>query len=127
MSKTKGFLKAIFGTESLLEIGRKVIAITIILIGAIPTTSSIVTRNIRDIVQDETAPINNYIYDDIEKLIIKNAGKVEKNPSDLHIEDIESCLNYWPMLKNANRINSAVVEQKVEILKEWYRLNCNKV
>jgi len=124
MSKAKGFLKALFGTESSLEIARKIITIIIILVFAIPSTSSLMTANIKKIVKEETAPINNYIYDDIAKLIYKSVDKINETPNDVKIVDIETSLNNWEaILKNADINNKAVLEQKIVILQKWYLIN----
>jgi hypothetical protein len=120
---SNGIVKAIFGTESLVEIIRKVITTAIILSFSIPGVSVIIQRNIREVVIEEIAPVNQYIYNDISKLIDKNVSKIQKDPGDVKIADIETALNYWPMLKNSDMVNLPVLEAKIRILRKWYDEN----
>lgn len=121
--KKKSFLKALFGTESTVEIARKIITILIVVAVSIPGVSSILKKSIQSVVREEIAPISQYIYDDIAKLIDKNVVKIQKDPGDVKIEDIETALNYWPLLRNQNFINKPVLEQKIVLLENWYNVN----
>ena len=73
------------------------------------------------IVQAQMAPVTRYIQGDIERVITKNAAKIEKDPQDVKTEDVEWALNWWPYLEQSDIINKQTLEQKVEILREWYR------
>ena len=75
------------------------------------------------IIKDDIAPLKKYIYGDIEKLIVKNASKIQKDPEDVKIEDVETALNWWPMLKESNIINKQTLEQQIRVLEDWYRQN----
>ena len=121
--KKKSFLKTLFGTESTVEIARKIITILIVVAVSIPGVSSILKKSIQSVVREEIAPISQYIYDDIAKLIDKNVVKIQKDPGDVKIEDIETALNYWPLLRNQNFINKPVLEQKIVLLENWYNVN----
>lgn len=121
--KKKSFLKTLFGTESTVEIARKIITILIVVAVSIPGVSSILKKSIQSVVREEIAPISQYIYDDIAKLIDKNVVKIQKDPGDVKIEDIETALNYWPLLRNQNFINKPVLEQKIVLLENWYNIN----
>ena len=85
------------------------------------------TPVMRYIVRQEIAPVNTYIYSEIEKLIYKSVEKIKDDPNDVKIVDIETSLNNWDrFLKNAEVPNKAVLEQKIVILQKWYSENGGK-
>ena len=88
MSKIKAWIKDVKLAASVVKI---VITIAGFLASALPV--------FQYIVRQEIAPVVRYIYTDIEKLIVKNATKIVKDPNDVNIEDVETALKYWPMLK----------------------------
>lgn len=120
------FLKALFGTESIVEIVRKVIAVLLIIAASIPGVSVVLKNAIRSVVIEEIAPLKQYVYDDISVKIQKNVTKLQKDPNDVKIEDVESVLNYWPMLEKSDIVNLPVLEQKITILQKWYADNGGK-
>lgn len=79
------------------------------------------TPIMRTIVRQENATVVKYIEADIERMIIKNADKIQKNPSDVKIEDVEWSLNWWPLLQESDMVNKKTLEQKIKILEAWYR------
>ena len=114
------FFKALFGTASLVEIARKIITITVLIAFSIPGISAIITKQVSKIVQTEMAPISAYVSGDMVKLINKNFDKIIKDPADVKLIDIESCLSYWDILKETEISNKALLQQKVDKLQDWY-------
>lgn len=112
MSKLKAWIKEV-------KLAASVVKIIIAIAGCLSTALPI----FQYIVRQEIAPVVQYIYSDIEKLIVKNAAKIAKDPGDVKIEDVETSLNYWPMLEEAQIVNKESLLQKIKILQDWYREN----
>lgn len=121
--KKKNTLKMLFGTESLIEISRKIISTIVIVAFSVPGVSFVLKKSISEVVQEEISPINQYIVRDIEKLIDKNLAKIKEDPEDLKIIDVESAIESWEFFKDSNIKNKAIMQEKIEMLKLWYRQN----
>jgi len=120
MSEKKGFLKTLFGTTSTIEIARKIIAVIIIIAFSIPGVSTLLAQQMTKIVQTEIAPIKNYIFGEIAKLITKNFDKIQSDPGDVKLIDIEYCLENWEFMQNISKENLTVLEKKITVLEKFY-------
>ena len=110
MRKLKEWIKEV---KLMASIVKTIVAVISCIIAFTPVMQFIIRR--------EIAPINRYVYSEIEKLIYKSVDKIKDDPEDVKIVDIETSLNNWEtFLKDSDVSNKAVLEQKIVLLKKWY-------
>lgn len=110
MGKVKEWIKEV---KLMASIVKTIVAVAACILSFTPV--------MRTIIRQENAPIQRYIYSEIEKLIYKSVEKIKTDPNDVKLVDIETSINNWDVfLKNSDIPNKAVLEQKIVILQNWY-------
>lgn len=61
--------------------------------------------------------LESFMYDEMIKLILKNAKKIVSDPSDLKRSDIDICLSYLPKLPPERKTEE--VQAAIDIIVEW--------
>lgn len=99
---------------------RSVIAIAVIVIPAVFALVKAIDTRFDNRLNAQLAPVNNYIYGQIEKLINKNFEKLAKDPADVKLIDLEYCISDWEFLKTSKQQNLKVLENKIAVIEKYY-------
>lgn len=60
--------------------------------------------------------LTNFVSGQMVKAILKQAGKIEKDPTDIKMLDVEEALNFSQMLNLTPEL-----EERVAVIADWYK------
>ena len=116
----KTILKTIFGVAGIAEIIRKIIATICVVVFSIPVVTLQIEKKVELIVENEIAPITNFIIGGIIKDIHKYHSTIQKDPEDIKIENLSYILEVWEFVKQSNIQGKQELEIKIKFIKLYY-------